>query len=69
MHIVHEITFKKWMSLTHNDEEIFQYISIFVVSGSIQVIRSWLDQGMDKSPQEMAVIINNFANKGLSFLR
>ncbi|OIJ21689.1 TetR family transcriptional regulator [Anaerobacillus alkalidiazotrophicus] len=69
MNITHQFTMKNWVTINNLDEKISEYVSIFVVSGSIHVIKTWLDNGMDKSPREMAEIINNFANKGLSSFR
>ncbi len=67
MHITQQFTTKNWGSMNNNiDQKLSEYISMFVVSGSIYVIKSWLDNGMDKSPKEMAKIINDFSNKGLS---
>jgi len=69
MMITQEFIFKNWISDSQSDRETFEYINIFVVSGSIYVIKNWLENGMDKTPGEMAEIINNFINKGLSNLR
>lgn len=69
MAITQEFIFKNWISDTHFDRETFEYINIFVVSGSIYVIKNWLENGMDKTPREMAEIINNFINRGLSNIR
>ncbi|MFC0560572.1 TetR/AcrR family transcriptional regulator [Halalkalibacter alkalisediminis] len=68
MEITHQFTMKNWMAINILDPKISEYISMFVVSGSIHVIKSWLDNGMDKTPQELAEIINNLTNKGLSSL-
>ncbi|MCQ6275515.1 TetR/AcrR family transcriptional regulator [Bacillus sp. V3B] len=69
MMITHQFTMKSWMPIHNSNKKVSEYISLFVVSGSIHVIKSWLDNGMDKSPKEMTEIINNFTNKGLSSLR
>ena len=66
MMITQEYIFKNWLSDSQFDTETFEYINIFVVSGSIYVIKNWVENGMDKTPKEMAEIINNFINKGLS---
>ncbi|RXJ00268.1 TetR/AcrR family transcriptional regulator [Anaerobacillus alkaliphilus] len=66
MNITQQFTMKNWMTINNVDPKITEYISMFVVSGCISVIKSWLENGMDKSPKEMAEIINNFSNKGLS---
>ena len=66
METTHQFTMKNWMDVNNLDPKISEYISMFVVSGSIHAIKSWLDNGMDKSPKDLAEIINNFTNKGLS---
>ncbi|MGV2940267.1 TetR/AcrR family transcriptional regulator [Mesobacillus sp. LC4] len=69
MMITQEFIFKNWITDSHFDRETFEYINIFVVSGSIYVIKNWVENGMDKPPREMAEIINNFINRGLSNMR
>ena len=69
MLITQEFIFNNWITHSQVDRETIEYINIFVVSGSIYVIKNWLENGMDKSPREMAEIINNFINRGLSDLR
>src|SRR5690625_1126608 len=56
---------KNWMEVNHLDENISEYLSAFIVSGSIQVMKVWLNNGLDKSPKEMAEIITNIVNKGI----
>nr|WP_096155569.1 TetR-like C-terminal domain-containing protein [Bacillus sp. FJAT-45066] len=65
MFIAHQFTVKNWMSSNTIEKETSEYISMFVVSGSIHVIKSWLDNGMDKSPKEMADLMIKLTNKGL----
>jgi hypothetical protein len=36
------------------DQPTYEYINIFMVSGSIHVIKNWVENGMDKRPGEMA---------------
>ncbi|MFB1049983.1 TetR-like C-terminal domain-containing protein [Paraliobacillus sp. JSM ZJ581] len=50
------------------DKELTEYISLFYVSGSMQVIETWLKNGMDKTPKAMAQMITDLANKGISGL-
>lgn len=69
MKITQEYIFKNWITDSQFDRETFEYINIFVVSGSIYVIKNWVENGMDKTPKEMAEIINNFINHGLSNIR
>ncbi|SER44398.1 transcriptional regulator, TetR family [Gracilibacillus ureilyticus] len=50
-------------------EDIAEYWSTFIVSGGIYVIKNWLERGMDKTPKEMAGMINAFANSGFNMLK
>jgi AcrR family transcriptional regulator len=69
MMITHEFIFKNWISDSGIDQETYEYINIFMVSGSIHVIKNWVENGMEKTPGEMAVILHNFINRGLSGVR
>ncbi|WP_371931927.1 TetR/AcrR family transcriptional regulator [Mesobacillus subterraneus] len=54
MAITQEFIFKNWIRDKHFDRDTFEYINRFVVSGSIYVIKNWVEYGMDKTPREMA---------------
>ncbi|PAV29624.1 TetR family transcriptional regulator [Virgibacillus profundi] len=69
MVVAQRFIMKDWMEVKHLDEDISEYLSTFIVSGSIQVMKVWLNNGMDKSPKEMAEIIINVINKGILGLR
>jgi AcrR family transcriptional regulator len=69
MMITHEFIFKNWISDSGIDQETYEYINIFMVSGSIHVIKNWVENGMEKTPGEMAVVLHNFINRGLSGVR
>ncbi|WAA11692.1 TetR/AcrR family transcriptional regulator [Fervidibacillus halotolerans] len=45
-----------------------KYLSTFVISGAIHVIKDWLLNGMDVSKDDMAMMINRFIKNGLSYL-
>lgn len=68
MEVAGEHTVKHALSIYPIDSEISEYVSIFAVSGSINILESWLKNGMDKTPSEIAELINNLTNKGLSYL-
>ena len=68
MMVASEHTVKNWLSIYPIDSEISEYVSIFAISGSIHVLENWLKNGMDKTPKEIAEIINNLTNRGLSYL-
>ncbi|WP_339149065.1 MULTISPECIES: TetR-like C-terminal domain-containing protein [unclassified Sutcliffiella] len=69
MMIAKEYILNNWSPNKQLDPETFEYLSIFFVSGSIYLIKNWLESGMNKSPKEMAGILNGFLNRGLSDLR
>ncbi|MBB6451648.1 AcrR family transcriptional regulator [Salirhabdus euzebyi] len=56
---------KNWMTMTQFDEDLTEYVSTFIISGSIHVMKNWLNNGIDKSTKEMAEIVNKLINKGL----
>nr|WP_204415555.1 TetR-like C-terminal domain-containing protein [Bacillus tianshenii] len=70
MSIAKEFIFKNWLT-DHKqlDRETYDYLSIFYVSGSIYMIKSWLENGMKKTPKEMAELLHHFINRGLSDMR
>lgn len=43
-----------------------EYVSTFVISGVIHVIKDWIQNDMDQPPEEMAVMVNHFILHGLS---
>lgn len=42
-----------------------RYISLYVISGSINIIERWLQDGMKESTEEMTKIITEIGNNGL----
>ena len=69
MVITHDFIFRNWRTDDPIDQETYDYINMFMVSGSIHVIKNWLENGMDKSPGEMAGILHTFINRGLSGIK
>lgn len=69
MKITQEFIFKNWLTNSNYDRETIEYINLFVVSGMIHVIKHWLENDRNKAPEEIAHIILNFINKGLSVMR
>lgn len=68
MELTRRFMMNNWMSDNYVKKEESQYLSSFVISGSIHVIKDWLENDMDQSPKEMAVMINNFVYYGFSYL-
>ncbi len=64
-----DIFMKNWKADKQLSKEMSMYLSIFTISGSIYTIKSWLNQGMDKSPKEMAEIINHVIKNGLNGMK
>ncbi|MGM0837323.1 MAG: TetR/AcrR family transcriptional regulator [Bacillota bacterium] len=70
MSIAKEFIFKNWLTDQKQlDRETYDYLSIFYVSGSIYMIKDWLENGMKKTPKEMAELLHHFINRGLSDMR
>ncbi len=68
MDIVHRYLMKNWAGGSL-DENVSEYFSTFIISGSIYVIKRWLKNGMDKPPRELAELVNNIINKGLAAVK
>lgn len=45
-----------------------EYLSQYIVNGSIHVIQTWMKNGLRESPREMAELVTKLANQGLSAL-
>ncbi|MRH41428.1 TetR/AcrR family transcriptional regulator [Aquibacillus halophilus] len=69
MDVSQRFLMQSWVTNNNLDEDMSEYLSTFIISGSIHVIKSWLSHGLDKSPKQMAEIINNLTNKGLSSIK
>lgn len=69
MDVVHRFLMKNWMEVNQIDQDTSEYLSSFIVSGSIEVMKTWLFNGMNQSPKEMAEMITNFINKGIMGLK
>ncbi len=66
MKVTQRFILKNWINMYELDEAVSEYLSSFIVSGGIQAIKMWMYNDMDKSPKEMAELINKFVHKGLS---
>lgn len=68
MNVAHQFLMKNW-AVDNLNEDNSEYLTTFIISGSIYVMKSWLYNGMDKTPKEMAELINNLINKGLAAVK
>ncbi|MBM7839633.1 AcrR family transcriptional regulator [Alkalihalobacillus xiaoxiensis] len=66
IHLTKNFIMEKWIDEHQLEGELSEYIPLLVVSGAIDAIESWLKNGMNESPQEMATVIHHFTNYGLS---
>lgn len=65
MEVARHLIMHGWNEVEHLGENWSTYISTFIVSGSVQVIKMWLLDGMKESPKDMAILINNLINQGI----
>jgi len=66
--IARHFMIRHWMSEQSIDEQVSMYLSTFVVSGAIHVIKDWIHHDMDLSKKRLSNMINQFVNYGLSYL-
>ncbi|NBJ70290.1 TetR-like C-terminal domain-containing protein [Clostridium sp. 1xD42-85] len=65
MDVARKFLINNWMDENKITAVDSAYISTFIISGSIHVIKHWLANNMDKTPQQIAQIINHIANNGI----
>lgn len=58
----------EWIASKSVKEEAAQYMYTYAASGCIGIILKWLQNGMDKSTHDMAVLVSKMTNQGLSVL-
>ncbi|ENH95906.1 TetR/AcrR family transcriptional regulator [Gracilibacillus halophilus YIM-C55.5] len=68
MNVARQFIIKNTLTNTTVDQTTSEYWSTFVISGIINVIKDWLEDGMNQSPYEMAQMINQFTKQGLSYI-
>ncbi len=51
------------------DTTAFSYFYEFVISGCVGIFRTWLENGMKETPEEMAALTRKFILKGLAAVR
>lgn len=59
MEVARSFLIKNWIDTNEIDPDITEYASTFIISGGIHVIKHWLASDMDKTPEEIAWIINS----------
>lgn len=66
MMIAQQQSMREWRGRRPIDSELHEYLLLFGVNGSIGVVQKWLQDGLEKSPKEMADIVIKLIYKGLS---
>jgi AcrR family transcriptional regulator len=59
---------REWADKQTVDGEMLEYILTFAASGSIGIVKKWLESGLKKSPAEVATLVVNLTYRGLSTL-
>lgn len=65
MMIVQRQCISEWTKKSVN-KELAEFIYSFTITGSVGVVHKWLKEGMKQSAREMAEIVINLTNKGIS---
>lgn len=67
MDLTRNFMISTWPRANELPQEESKYLSSFIISGAIHVIKEWIAHDMKESPREMAEMINQFINEGLSY--
>ena len=66
INLARDLSIAQWRAAgMKEDEESLEMLYTFSASGSIAVIQQWIQQGMKKSPQELALFIEKATYSGL----
>lgn len=63
--VAHQYFMKHWTTVSSLDEDLTEYLSTFIINGSIHVVKTWLTHDMENSPKEMAEMLIHLINNGL----
>lgn len=65
MMIVQKQCISEWTKKSVN-KDVAEYLYSFAITGSVGVVHKWLKEGMKQSPREMAAMLINMTNRGIS---
>lgn len=65
MIVAQQFLINEWIETNQISAESSAYLSMFIISGSVQVIKMWLLSGMKESPKQMATLIHTQINYGI----
>jgi len=57
---------KVWEEIDNLDQVTLEYLQLFGVSGSVGIVKRWLQTGMTRTAPEMAELVVRLAYRGLS---
>ncbi len=69
MKIAREYLKASWKLTQGHEKNISHYASVFIIGGGLQMVKEWMDDDLMLSTKEMAGLINNIANHGLSAVK
>ncbi|WP_332631418.1 TetR/AcrR family transcriptional regulator [Halalkalibacter flavus] len=69
MSLAHRHSLKSLMADRINLPYNAEYLSLYIVNGSIHLVQHWLKNGLKEPPKEIAELLISLANKGLSSLQ
>ncbi|WP_368490984.1 TetR/AcrR family transcriptional regulator [Clostridium sp. BJN0013] len=52
-----------------DDDENVKYAFVFIIFGTIGIVKKWIDDGTNISPHQMSIMINDFIAHGLTSIR
>ncbi len=66
INIAYDKTVSEWREAGMKyDKELLEMLYAFSANGSISIIQKWIQDGMKKSPQEIALFIDKATNSGI----
>lgn len=64
--LAHDRSIAEWKAAGIREGEDIEMLYCFYVNGGVAVVRQWILEGMKRSPQEVAQLIERVTNRGLS---
>lgn len=66
-HVARQFMLFDSKNMIQTDERLFDYISSFIISGSIEVVKTWLKNDRDKTPREIAELITELTSGSMMY--
>jgi AcrR family transcriptional regulator len=63
--VAQQVIMKEWKEYHQMKTAYSSYISEFIISGTVQMMKRWLLRGMRENPREMAELIHALINRGI----